>query len=279
MPVICPQCGTNLGNGCVGPCPKCGYTSLAVSALRTNYSGIVAVTGSTSLAFKAIINAREMLASVAESDQIRAPFIQPIIEKLDMAAEETRQQEIRLASTQKTELNEYQKKIEEYRELINKGVEESEFQKFFEENPPFLDPKVKDPMPKKSFGGEHFPDFLLLLHNVNYLVVEIEKPSDRLFNQKGDPTAELSHAQQQVRDCLKWAIEWKEFLRGRGCPNISADNTRGLVVIGKSSSLASDELDKLENLNAEVRSRYEIKTFDRILAENEAILANLKKSV
>jgi len=280
MPIICKKCGTNLSNNWTGPCPKCGYVDLISGSpyLVTNYSGTVAVSGSTVSAYGAIIRAKDMLVSVAEYDQKRAPFVQPIIEQLNIAAEVTKQQEIKLAATQKMDLNEYAEKIEEYKELINKDVEEKEFQKFFEENPVFLDPKVKVVMPKKSFGGEHFPDFLLLLHDSNYLIVEIEKPGDRLFNKEGDPTGELSHAQQQIRDYLKWAIEWKEFLRKRDCPNISTDNARGLVVIGKSSNLTTDELGKLENLNAEVRSRYEIKIYDRILADNEAILANLKKT-
>jgi len=168
------------------------------------------------------------------------------------------------------------RKIQEYKRLVNDDAEEPTFQRFFEETPSFLDPRVRKSIPKKSFAGEGYPDFLLILHDSSYLLVEIEKPSVRLFNKMGDPTYELTHAQQQIRDYLRWAIEEKEFLRKRGCPNISADNTKGLVVIGKSSNLTTKELSKLENINAEVRSRYLIKTFDKIL-EAEIILNNLRK--
>jgi len=136
---------------------------------------------------------------------------------------------------------------------------------------------VKACFPKKSFGGEGYPDFLLFLHDSSYLLVEIEKPSASLFNKKGDPSSELTHATQQIRDCLRWAIEEKEFLRKQQCPNISADNTKGLVVIGRTAKLTIDEVKKLENLNVEVRGKYEIKTFDEVLAENKTILDNLKK--
>lgn len=277
MPVICTECGTELANGWVGPCPKCGGKVLGFSESTTNYSGTVTITGSTFSVFDVIIHARDMLASVAQSDEKRAQFVEPIIKQLDIAAEVTKRQGTALAFTRKMDLDEYSKKIEEYGGLIDKDAEENKFQKFFEENPVFLDPKVKAVMPKKSFGGEGYPDFVLILHDSSYLLVEIEKPSVRLFNNKGDPASELTHAQQQIRKYLRWAIEEKEFLRKRGCPNISADNIKGLVVIGKTTDLKADGLGKLENINAEVRSRYEIKTFDRILEENQAILGNLRK--
>jgi hypothetical protein len=85
------------------------------------------------------------------------------------------------------------------------------------------------------------------------------------------------HAQQQIRNYLAWAIEEKEFLRKRGVPEINADNVRGLLVIGRSSILTPIEIKRLQNLNAEVQNRYEIKTFDRIFGDNKVILGNLQK--
>jgi HD superfamily phosphohydrolase len=176
-------------------------------------------------------------------------------------------------------LNEISSVANQYRRLINENAEESTFQKFFEENPTFLELRVKATFPKKSLGGESFPDFLLVLHDYNYLVVEIEKPGDRLFTRGGDRTSKLSHAEHQIIDYLRWANEDKEFLRKRGCPNISSDNTRGLVVIGKNSDLNDAQLRRLESINATVRGRYEIKTFDGILIEYEAMLANITRVV
>ena len=105
----------------------------------------------------------------------------------------------------------------------------------------------------------------------------------RLFSRLGyedlgyETESEFTHAIQQIRDYLRWAIEEKEFLRKRQCPNISADNTKGLAVIGRIAKLTIDEAEKLKNLNAEVRGKYEIKTFDDILAEIKTIFQNLKK--
>jgi len=40
----------------------------------------------------------------------------------------------------------------------------------------------------------------------------------------------------------------------------------------------SNAYDKLHNINADVRGRCAIKTFDRLLVQNKAILSNLKMS-
>jgi hypothetical protein len=278
MDYICKKCGYKSFGHMLVPCPTCGGNEFVSSTFTTNYSGTVVVTGSTFSVYEVIINARNMFASEAQADKEKAKFIEPMIIQLDAAAEIIQKQGTALASTQKKDLEEYQKKIEEYRTLIDKSEEEKDFQNFFLENPVFLDPRVKTVIPKKSFGGDGFPDLLLILHDMSHILVEIENPSVKLFNIKGDPTSEFTHAQQQIRGYLQWAMEDKEFIRKRGCPNINVDNTKGLVVIGKSIDLGHRGHVKLENIVAEVRNRYEIKTFDRVLKENEAILGNLKKT-
>lgn len=57
------------------------------------------------------------------------------------------------------------------------------------------------------------------------------------------------------------------------------DKFKGLLIVGRSVDMSKEELEKLENINSEVRARYEIKTFDRIFDENKAILDNIKKYV
>jgi len=270
---VCSRCGTELANGQVGDCPVCGGKVVPGSA----YSGTVIITGSTFSVFGAIMNARKMLASEAQADGNKAKFIQPIIEQLDAAANVTRKQAAILATDQKKDLDQYEAMIKEYQKLVEKNAEEEEFQAFFTDEPLFLDTKVKNAIPKVPLGGEEIPDFLLVLHDLNHVFVEIEKPGAKIFKKDADPTSTFTHAQQQIRNYLKWAIEDKEWLRKRGYPEMTADNVRGLVVIGKSSDLTGDTAAKLENIRSEVRGKYEIKTFDGILAENATILKNLRK--
>jgi ppGpp synthetase/RelA/SpoT-type nucleotidyltranferase len=175
------------------------------------------------------------------------------------------------------ETDEYKTAIDSYGALISKSANEPEFQKFFEQNAVFLDPKVTKTYPKPDLGGELIPDFMLVLHDSSYLFVEIEKPNVKLFDKKGNPTAVFTHAHQQIRDYLKWVANNKAFLRERKCANLTGDNFKGLLVIGRTCDLSSKEIECLENINAEVRGKYEIKTFDKILDENETLLRNIKK--
>lgn len=275
---ICAKCGYYFGQNVKIPCPKCGSNEFKIVVnTANNYSGSVAASASNDSAFAAISYAKDMLGSIAVSDPKRAPFVEPIIEKLDIAVEAIKKQESELAHSRKKDWAEYEKKVVEYRGLLDKSAEEPEFQKFFENNSVFLESKVRTSIPKASLGGEGYPDFFMILHDSSHLIVEIEKPAVKLFTEMGDPKAEFTHAQQQIRNYLKWAIEDKEYLRKRGFPNLTANNVRGLLVIGRSSDLDAKELTKLEDLNAEVRGKYEIKTFDRILEENEAWLKNLKE--
>jgi len=170
----------------------------------------------------------------------------------------------------------YEKIMDEYAMLLEKKAEEYEFQLFFERNPNFINAKVVESFPKKSFGGELIPDFVIKQNDKKYMIVEIEKPNVKLFNKEGAPSHELVHAQQQIRDYMSWAIEEKEYLRKRGCKGISVNNVIGLLLIGDSSGFTQVEHTNLERINAEVITKYQIKTFDMLLNENKIIIKNLK---
>lgn len=177
---------------------------------------------------------------------------------------------------QQLRFEEYAELISEYEILISKeNVTEDELQKFFEQNPIFIDPSVKKLFPEKSLGGERFPDFVAVLHDSNYLAVEIEKPTDKLYTRGGDPTKEFAHAEQQVRDYLQWIREDKEYLRKRGFEDLTSENLRGLLIMGSSKDLSSEEKRKLETHNSAVSSSHQIKTFDQILEEHKQLLNNL----
>lgn len=278
MTLKCYNCGKPIANGQAGACPYCGSTEIgtAIDAYQ-NYSGSVSVSSSNASAFQAINYATDMLKSIAASDNNRAKFVVPAIEKLKEAADAVKKQEAAFVASRKPDWVEYGKKLEEYKAKVDKCAEEPVFQDFFEKNAHFLEPRFKTAYPKYRLADELIPDFLLVLHDSSYLFVEIEKPGTRLFDKSGKPTAPFSHALQQIRDQLKWVADNQEFLRRRECPNLTMDKFRGLLVVGRSIDLSQDELERLENINSEVRGKYEVKTFDGILSENEVILANIKK--
>lgn len=135
---------------------------------------------------------------------------------------------------------------------------------------------VKEFIPRKSLAGERIPDFIAILHNGEHILIEIEKPTDILFKEDGDPTADFSQAEQQIQNYLTWVDEDKDFLRKRGLPNISVENTKGLLVIGMKSKLIPEEITKLNRKNFG-RNDYIIKTFDEILLENKEYLNSITK--
>ncbi|MBA7621617.1 hypothetical protein ES703_28981 [subsurface metagenome] len=179
-----------------------------------------------------------------------------------------------IKETQKSSTN-MELKIQEFKELLKRNAEEPEYQLFLEKYPHFIEPRVVSCFAKKSFGGERYPDFFLMLENQQYIVVEIEKSGTPLFTRGGDPTHEFTHARQQIRDYISWAIEEKEFLRKRGCPGLSDQNLSGVLIIGNGRNLTIENKKKLQNINAEILGKYVIKTFDQILDENEIIFKNL----
>ena len=268
-------------------CPNCGYVFTGlfdpkifdpqIFDTADNYSGTIAISGSNASAYEAISYVRNMLSSISNEDPIRANYVTPIIDELDKARDLVQKQENELANKQKEDWTEYENNIKEYSDLLNRDAGEPEFQDFFNKVPFFFESKMKRAYPKFSLAGELVPDYLLILHDSTYLFVEIEKPGVKLFTKIGDPTKGFSHAHQQIRDYLNWVINNIGFLRDRECPNLTGDNFKGLLVIGKSSDLNPKQLKKLININKEVGNKYEIKTFDQILNENMTIINNVKK--
>jgi len=183
-----------------------------------------------------------------------------------------------LVQKKESELDEYEATVSNYEKLINNPmIEEPDIQKFFEDNPLLLDRKITKLYSKKSFGGEKFPDFLAILHNGTHILIEIEKPQDIVYTKKGDPSADFSHGEEQVRGYLAWAKENIEFLRKRGLPDLSSENMKGLLIIGMRANLGEREVEKLEIHNFSVRHSHEIKTFDDILGENFQTIQSIRK--
>ncbi len=61
-----------------------------------------------------------------------------------------------------------------------------------------------------SFGGKYRSDFVWLNDNSDgpeWVLVEIEKPRIKLFTKKGEPSAELNHAIEQVRSWIRYFNE------------------------------------------------------------------------
>jgi hypothetical protein len=219
------------------------------------------------------------LLGFAMADPSARRFVYPALRKLKETRNEMVHSRLSFLGNNKSELEIYEKSVEDYANLINKhDVEEPALQIFFEKNAILINQMLKQIIPKKSFGGECFPDFIAVLHNGTHFLIEIEKPSNKIYTKRGHPTAKFAQAEQQVRDYLQWANREQDYLRRRGLPNISVENTKGILIIGMRKNLTSKEKEKLAQQNFSSRSSHEIKTFDDILEENLQIIRSIRKN-
>jgi hypothetical protein len=119
--------------------------------------------------------------------------------------------------------------------------------------------------------GSRETDFLFREASGDYLLVELEQSTLRLFRRDGHPTAELNQALGQITD-------WKRYLEDNlatvqwelGLPGIST-NPRSLVVIGRSQSLNPENKRKLNTIENE-RPKTKILTYDDLLETAGATL-------
>lgn len=219
------------------------------------------------------------LLRFAMADSSARHFVYPALRKLKETRNEMVHNREVFLGNNKSDLEIYEKSVKEYEELINKpDVKEPELQVFFEKNPYLIDRGLKKIFSKKSLGGEAVPDFIAVLHNGEHILIEIEKPLDTLYTQKGHPSAKFSQAEQQVRDYLQWTNKEPGFLRRRELPDICVENTRGLLIIGLRKGLTPKEKEKLAQQNFLSRSSHEIKTFDDILEENLQVINSIRKN-
>lgn len=106
-----------------------------------------------------------------------------------------------------------------YQYLINTPlVSERRIQRFLEQYPILL--PVSWPLENRVFSqftlaGQKTPDFVFAREDslgIRWHFIEIEKPWNRGFTNKGDPTAEMSHALRQIYDWHTFMIENRDYV-------------------------------------------------------------------
>jgi hypothetical protein len=92
--------------------------------------------------------------------------------------------------------------INEFERLLASDPDEPKLQMFLglPRNKILLDPIAKAVTPEVRLGSEHKVDFVLELPQQRHVLVEIERPRDRLYTKDGDPAGRHKHGQQQIMD-------------------------------------------------------------------------------
>ena len=121
-------------------------------------------------------------------------------------------------------------------------------------------------------GSEYVTDFIIQKADSSYIVVEIEKASNKLYTINGDQTKELRHAIRQIEDWQRWIHENISYARKK-LKGIT--NPKGLILIGNSRTLNDDDLKRLSYSNSNTRRSYEIITYDDLIEKGKLLIKNL----
>lgn len=168
---------------------------------------------------------------------------------------------------------EWARLLDEYAAILGTDPVEEVLQEFLAKNPALLSPTHKRVWLKVPFGDK-VSDFVFHDANGDYLLVEIERPSKKLFTKRGDTSSHLSHAQNQITD-------WKRYIEDNlktvqvelGLEGISP-NPKSLIVMGRSSAVPEKGSRKLVTMRSD-NPRQNIMTYDDVLENAKAAVENI----
>lgn len=162
--------------------------------------------------------------------------------------------------------------IDEFCALVASGQPESTYQAWLTKHPVFIDPLAAEIIPLAPLGLEFKTDYVLRRHDGRYVVVEIEKPHDRMFTKSNDFTAEFTHAVGQVLDFQHWVVQNSAYAQTR-FPGIRTPI--GIVLTGMRQSLTGRQAEKLERWQFNSNS-IEVLTFDDLAVRARHLLQSLR---
>ena len=164
--------------------------------------------------------------------------------------------------------------LKSFRELLDSNPDREEaLQEFLCANPRLLCPMYTRMWPKLAIGNRK-TDFVFRYGAGDYLLVELEKSTQRLFRKDEQPCEELNHARNQVTD-------WRRYLednlstvqRELGLTGISV-NPQSLIVIGRSGLLTNENRRKLAAMENE-SPKSKIMTYDDIYDSAKTVIENM----
>jgi hypothetical protein len=161
--------------------------------------------------------------------------------------------------------------IREFAEMVTADLPEESYQVFLKDHPVFLDPLASEVFSKQRMGIEHTTDFAVRRFDDRYILVEIEKPQDRIFTQANDFSSQFTHAFGQVIDFQRWVDAHGEYARSL-MPRISSP--KGMLVMGRRADFDPDNISKLRqySLNS---PHIDIVTFDDLVIAATNLYRNI----
>lgn len=162
--------------------------------------------------------------------------------------------------------------IDDWEALVAQDLPEHQYQDFLEKHPVFVDPLAAEVINRKRLGLELVTDFVVRRHDSRYVVVEIEKPQDRIFTRADDFSAAFTHASGQVLDFQGWVAENTAYAQ-KHLPGI--ESPHGVLVIGRRGALTPQQEAKLRRWLTNSKN-IEVLTFDDLTTRARALHASLR---
>jgi len=190
-----------------------------------------------------------------------------------VVAAQFRESQLRTLDPNAVARKEFGNLLKSYKDLLDSEPEREEvLQSFLKENPVLLCPTYIMVRPKLPIGAK-VTDFVFQEASGEYLLVELEPSTDRLFIQNGDTSSKLNHAKDQITD-------WRRYIEDNlltvqhelNLPGISS-NPKGIIVMGRSHTLTEENKRKLVTLENET-PRTKILTYDDVLTNTKVLIEN-----
>jgi hypothetical protein len=224
----------------------------------------------------AIAAARELLLTQASDESLRKRLLFNLLQDASMNQRKgngTSTSDVFLSMLIDAKLFLNQPMLEEFANLLDSSPEKEEIlHQFLVKHPILLDPLALEVRSKQELGSEFVTDFVIKRFNDEYVLVEIEKSTDRIFTASGRLHSQLTDAISQVRDFQAWIHDNVAYARTK---LEGIRRPEGLVVIGRTSQLNSKDRVRLDEENFSRRGHIRIVTFDELLEQARAVYRNL----
>jgi hypothetical protein len=168
--------------------------------------------------------------------------------------------------------------LTEYKKLIgDEKTTEPKMQTFFKNNWLLLKIAAIRALSKPILDHDQIPDFVIEMPNSRCIIVEIKSPKAKLCTRgkRPIPSYSLRKAQSQIESYLDYVQDYKNNVRRNLPDSVKLEETKGLIVIGKMSTLSDDQKKTLDKERH--GKNYEIVTYDELFLEVNSLLENIKK--
>lgn len=241
-------------------------TEPTIQAAKTTFKEIILESRSNPDLFEHILNfiqnelshayfdENDNIVSIEDNVVMRSGFISTILEVFTYGS-----------------INISQHHIDEFESLISSKQKEEVYQQFLKDHPVFIDPLASEIIPKQKMGIELITDFVTRRYDNKYILVEIEKPHDKMFTENGNFSAKFTHAFGQVLDFQQWVDSNAEYAR-KHMPDISSP--RGLLVMGLRKDISKENQQKLHRFTIN-SIHIDVLTFDDLLENARNLLTGI----